>query len=96
MNETESAQRMWDSTAKRHHDRALRGLRDVQERIGWVLNTLDKVNPADLHGSVALPASSDVRNMIGDLVEVAQRLELLDLLRDFQPVYRPAGPDGVL
>jgi hypothetical protein len=95
MNEIESAQFMWDSTARRHYENALRRLSDVHERVGYMLKTLEKVDPADLHGSVAAPTSSDARNVIGDLVEVAQRLELLDLLRDFQPVYRPSAPSEI-
>lgn len=57
-----------------------------------MLRNLEQIEPSNLAESVAPVGSSDAQNLITDLIEVAKRLELLDLLRDFEATYKPEMP----
>lgn len=83
------ARRMWESTAQRHHNQATQHLEGAYKRIGYMLRELGQVDPTNLTATRLMPG--ETHNVIADLVEVAKRLAILDELRDFEPVFKPAG-----
>ncbi len=88
-------QRMWDFTARRHHERAVAAVRNAQESISWVLRDLERFDPTSVpDGRARSVTTTDLRNVIADLVDAARRISILDTLVELAPVYRPSSDGG--
>jgi hypothetical protein len=83
-----TAERMFRSTAGRHHDRALRQLRTAGELIAAAIRELEDVapdSPSARHGSIHL-AGGHLGQVLRDVIDAAGRLRALEEMADLEPL----------
>ena len=76
--------RAWNNETKRRWKAAMQELTAVHERLGQIINHVDKIDPTNLAASVAVPRG--VEQSIAELVDVAKRLAILDVMREIEPI----------